>query len=484
MIRLPKKKFILSLLCLVLVIYCLINFYSFVDSKPEFFENPLHGHHDHNHDKDDHQNDVIIPNPKIDEVPIKPAINIQDVILHDTDKKNDDKKIDKNIKIKDTNKRLLAYDAGGFGAVESGITKCKDGLEFETTGDSSRLSEADISFYHMQVPPKGKYNKPHYSMVFTLESEPHSYGGESWDNADFRMWYNLDLSHPEPATYFDMKVHLADLLSPPTVEFEKKTNDAPIVWIVSNCNAFNGREKYMKKLMSSVTVDSYGGCLKNKFTHTADRMKGNIELFSHYKFVIAIENSNCEDYITEKLVHAVGSGSIPIVAGKNGKPDYLKFIPKHSYINLYDYESPEKLAEHITQISSNKTLYESYMPFKRHEYTKDQLNKMDLPDLIKISKKIFNSDEKFLKELVTKEKSENKICKLVRYITNTDPETIKKESDAKRRKRPSTGEACLPNGNLDSDFPQTLNKQENDPVINIDKKPEGIEEISNKTIIK
>ena len=72
----------------------------------------------------------------------------------------------------------------------------------------------------------------------------------------------------------------------------------------------------------------------------------------------------------------------------------------------------------------------------------------------------------------------------MRYITNTDPETIKKESEAKRRKRPSTGEACLHNGNLDSDFPQILNQQDSEPLINIDKKPEGIQEIFNNTIIK
>jgi hypothetical protein len=34
-----------------------------------------------------------------------------------------------------------------------------------------------------------------------------------------------------------------------------------------------------------------------------------------YKFVIAIENSNYGDYVTEKLVKAVESGAIPIVAG-------------------------------------------------------------------------------------------------------------------------------------------------------------------------
>ncbi len=293
-----------------------------------------------------------------------------------------------------------------------------------------------------------KYNQ--YRMVFTMESEPHSHGGETWDNADFRMWYNLDASFPEPATYFDVRKHLVDMLSPPKFEFEQKTDDAPIVWVVSNCHAYNARERYLGKLMEIIKIDSYGGCLRNKFTHTNERMQGNIELFSKYKFVIAIENSNCVDYVTEKLVHAVASGSIPIVAGAQNMPDYLKFLPKNSYINIYDYKSQVDLAKHINTISANKTLYESYIPFKRHKYTSDELNKMNLPEIIALAKTIIDPEEIFFKELVAKEKSENKVCKVARYLLSKPKAEIAAEIEKRKIKRPSTQDACLQNGNLNS----------------------------------
>lgn len=354
------------------------------------------------------------------------------------------------------NRRLIAFDSGGFGPVERGITKCRDGTEIEVTDDSSKLATADFAYYHMQVPPRreknGENSKRVYSMVYTLESEPHSYGGDSWKNADFRMWYNLDGSFPEPATYFDVKMHLADLLASPSVEFENKTNEAPIVWIVSNCNAFNGREKYMAELMKLVKVDSYGGCLKNKHSHTSQRMSGNIDLFTKYKFVIAIENSNCVDYVTEKLVHAIASGSIPIVAGKDNKPDYLKFLPRHSYINIYDYTSPQQLANHIKAIAANKTLYESYLPFKRNPYSKAFLKNLELHELIKVAEKVLSPSEKFFSELVTKEKSENKICKIARYILDTKDDVKEKEIEKRQANRPSVTEACLPSGNLFHDL--------------------------------
>ena len=66
--------------------------------------------------------------------------------------------------------------------------------------------------------------------------------------------------------------------------------------------------------MSLVPVHSFGLCLNNK-NFTRAHMHGNVQLYAKYKFVIAIENSNCYDYVTEKLVHAVMSGSVPIVAG-------------------------------------------------------------------------------------------------------------------------------------------------------------------------
>ncbi|CAF4638040.1 unnamed protein product, partial [Rotaria magnacalcarata] len=62
-------------------------------------------------------------------------------------------------------------------------------------------------------------------------------------------------------------------------------------------------------------------CLNNRQGYGA-RMVDNFAAYKNYKFVIAIENSNCQDYVSEKLILAVSSGSIPIVAGFNGRPDY------------------------------------------------------------------------------------------------------------------------------------------------------------------
>jgi hypothetical protein len=61
-------------------------------------------------------------------------------------------------------------------------------------------------------------------MAFIMESEVHSSTGAAWAKYNFKMTYNLDDSYPEPATYFDMNVHLIDLLKPPLIPLKKKNN--------------------------------------------------------------------------------------------------------------------------------------------------------------------------------------------------------------------------------------------------------------------
>lgn len=184
-------------------------------------------------------------------------------------------------------------------------------------------------------------------------------------------------------------------------------------------------------------------------------MQGNAELFTKYKFVIAIENSNCDGYVTEKLVHAVASGSIPIVAGRDNKPNYMNFMPNNSFINIYDYKTPEDLVAHLKKVASSKDEYEKYIWFKRkHNYTREQLQKMSLPEQIELAKSIlgYERERTFFDGLILKEKSENKLCKIARYLASTPQNVVEEEIKKKRRNRPDTSEACLPHGNLAKDF--------------------------------
>ena len=80
-----------------------------------------------------------------------------------------------------------------------------------------------------------------------------------------------------------------------------------MAYVQSSCDTPSGRDDYVKELMNHIPIDSYGYCLHNKDLppHLRDPQKMKDVEFLHilakYKFVIAIENAVCEDYITEKL---------------------------------------------------------------------------------------------------------------------------------------------------------------------------------------
>ncbi len=87
---------------------------------------------------------------------------------------------------------------------------------------------------------------------------------------------------------------------------------APVVYVQSSCDCPSRRDDLVKALARHIRVDSYGACLNNKTMPS--RIKKNrvmserenlLTLLGKYKFVLALENAECEDYITEKLWNAL-----------------------------------------------------------------------------------------------------------------------------------------------------------------------------------
>ena len=72
-----------------------------------------------------------------------------------------------------------------------------------------------------------------------------------------------------------------------------------VAWFVSNCRPSNNRLGYYKELRKHIQVDVYGECGEMKCSR--DFNNCSVLLQRDYKFYLAFENSNCKDYITEKL---------------------------------------------------------------------------------------------------------------------------------------------------------------------------------------
>ena len=47
-------------------------------------------------------------------------------------------------------------------------------------------------------------------------------------------------------------------------QLRREENLSAVAYVQSNCDNPSGREGFVRELMKHVSVDSYGGCLKNK----------------------------------------------------------------------------------------------------------------------------------------------------------------------------------------------------------------------------
>ena len=77
--------------------------------------------------------------------------------------------------------------------------------------------------------------------------------------------------------------------------------DKLVSWIVSNCRP-QLRASFVRELQKHIAVDVYGKCSGEfgPYRPACQRLQACININKQYKFYLSIENSLCEDYITEK----------------------------------------------------------------------------------------------------------------------------------------------------------------------------------------
>ncbi|XP_041978305.1 alpha-(1,3)-fucosyltransferase 10 [Aricia agestis] len=157
----------------------------------------------------------------------------------------------------------------------------------------------------------------------------------------------------------------------PTAEKNKLLNElSPILYLQTDCETTTERDFYARELMQYINIDSYGSCLQNielPREFAVDYLnKLNDDAFlkfvGRYKFVLAIENGVCEDYVTEKFWRAIKVGSVPIYFGS---PTIRDWLPNEkSAILLDDYPTPKVMAEYIEKLMNDDYLYETHLTHK------------------------------------------------------------------------------------------------------------------------
>eukprot|EP00937_MAST-01D_sp_MAST-1D-sp2_P006289 g6289.t1 len=122
---------------------------------------------------------------------------------------------------------------------------------------------------------------------------------------------------------------------------------ARVAAFVSNCNT-PVRHAVLEMLMRMLPVDSYGQCLRNANFSAANPVEhgyfgAQTYLQKHraarrYPFVVAMENTELFDYVTEKVFDAYYAGAVPIYLGA---PNIAEYVPGlHSLLLVRSFSAP------------------------------------------------------------------------------------------------------------------------------------------------
>lgn len=227
------------------------------------------------------------------------------------------------------------------------------------TWDRRRIGQTTAVVFHIPtlrsipLPPKCPGQQ---WVAASLESEVNY--PELVDPAFMRQ-FEITMTYRSNATvwwpYFGPDTEAA-LLTPP----RPKTESSPMAYFRSSPVDCCGRTAYAAALMRRVKVDSYGSVLHNRDLLGSDKgCETMMRVAARYKFVLALENSLADDYVSEKYFCALASGSVPVY---RGAPNVASLAPaEHCFINAADFAGPVELAAYLNRLNEQDDAYEAYL---------------------------------------------------------------------------------------------------------------------------
>ena len=140
-------------------------------------------------------------------------------------------------------------------------------------------------------------------------------------------------------------------------------------FIYTNGQAHPYRDQLFHALSRYKPVDSAGRHLNNTGfnpgkPHAWGWADEKVRFQSQYKFTIACENDTFPGYTTEKIVHALAAGTIPIYFGD---PLIAREFNRRRIVNCHEFDSIDAVVRRVAELDRNDDLYlqvvaEPYFP--------------------------------------------------------------------------------------------------------------------------
>ncbi|XP_070160204.1 4-galactosyl-N-acetylglucosaminide 3-alpha-L-fucosyltransferase FUT6 [Polyergus mexicanus] len=240
--------------------------------------------------------------------------------------------------------------------------------------DKKDLHRADAVVFHLhftksssELPVRSRADQ---RWIFLTDESPfHTflYGRQrlsDYDNLfNWSMSYRMDSDVPVP---YGRTIRIPDNVSNANDrhwDVIVKTTKTKLVAVMgSNCGGRNGRWSYVKALKSLLgdDLDILGKCLNGNRTVCPGHFDRNCAALSSYKFYLSFENSNCREYLTEKVFwNAYGKLAVPIIMGAS-RYDCRRLLPPHSFLHTDEFASVDSLADYLKYLDRDNNRYIEY----------------------------------------------------------------------------------------------------------------------------
>ncbi|XP_071502110.1 alpha-(1,3)-fucosyltransferase 7-like [Diadema antillarum] len=176
------------------------------------------------------------------------------------------------------------------------------------------------------------------------------------------MTYRSDSDIPIPFGHYRRRV-----VSLTQEEFDQaysQNKTKLVAWMASNCaQIFWPRVPLVEQLSRLLPLDQYGKC--GKMQCLPQRSERCNRMLQQYKFYMALANSECHEYITEKFwEQTLGQGVVPVIYGAP-KKDFEKLGPPNSFIHLSDFSSLKEMATFLRKLNVDHESYKKYFEWGR-----------------------------------------------------------------------------------------------------------------------
>ncbi|XP_043263642.1 4-galactosyl-N-acetylglucosaminide 3-alpha-L-fucosyltransferase FUT6-like [Colletes gigas] len=239
---------------------------------------------------------------------------------------------------------------------------------------SKDLETADAVVFHLHL-TKGtselptRHRRDQRWIFLTDESPMHTFLYGNQEISKYNGLFNWSMTYRMDS---DVPVPYGRVISRSFVNFSKnsikKLKTKLVAVMGSNCAGRNGRWSYVKELKSILgkDLDIYGKCLNGNVTVCPGHFDRDCIALNAYKFYLAFENSNCKEYITEKVFwHGYHKFAVPIIMGASNN-NCEQLLPPHSFLHVDDFANPTALANYIQYLNRHDDKYFEYHEWRRY----------------------------------------------------------------------------------------------------------------------